>query len=97
METVKLYNKYSKSINLLIKWGYEVFISNTNEEDKIYFDNFMWSAQKDEKIYTEKDPLRLLGLIILLKEYPPEKATKDFSEEEFNMFTESYLLKPSKY
>ena len=53
METVKLYNKYSKSINLLIKWGYEVFISNTNEEDKIYFDNFMWSAQKDKKIYTE--------------------------------------------
>ncbi len=96
METVKLYNKYSKSINLLIKWGYEVFISNTDEKDKIYFDNFMWSAQKDGKIYTEKDPLRLLGLITLFSEYLPEKATEDFTEEEFDIFAESYLLKPFK-
>ncbi len=96
METVKLYNKYNKSINLLIKWGYEVFISNTNEKDEIYSNNFMWSAQKDGKIYIEKNPLRLLGLITLLKEYSPEEATEDFTEEDFDILTESYLLKSFK-
>ena len=79
-----------------MKWGYEVFISNTDEKDEIYYDEFMWSAQKDGKIYTEENPLRLLGLITLLQEYPPEKATEDFEEEDFIMLTESYLLKPSK-
>ncbi|NDO45648.1 hypothetical protein [Clostridium sp. MD294] len=97
MDYVKIYNKYNKSINLLMKWGYEVYISNTNEKDKIYFDDFMWSAQKDGKIYTEQDPLRLLGLIILLQEYAAETATEDFDEEDFDMLTESYSLKPSKY
>ena len=94
MEMVKVYNKYNKSINLLLKLGYEVFISNTNENDEIYFDNFMWLAQKDGKIYAEKNPLRLIGVITLLKEYSPEEATEDFTEEDFDILTESYLLKP---
>ena len=45
----------------------------------------MWSAQKDGKIYIEKNPLRLLGLITLLKEYSPEEATEDFTEEDFDI------------
>ncbi len=89
-------NTQNYALKKIYEWGYEVFISNTDEKDKIYFDNFMWSAQKDGKIYTEKDPLRLLGLITLFSEYLPEKATEDFTEEEFDIFAESYLLKPFK-
>lgn len=64
-------DKYA--INKLIDWGYSISVANENRgafKDDSYFKNhFTWKAEKDGKIFSALDPLRLLGIVTIVREY----------------------------
>lgn len=64
-------DKYA--VNKLIDWGYSITVSNENRagyNDDFYLKNhFNWKAKKDGKTFSAIDPLRLLGIVTIVKEY----------------------------
>lgn len=64
-------DKYA--VNKLIDWGYSISVSNENRagyKDDFYLKNhFKWKAEKDGKTFSAIDPLRLLGIVTIVKEY----------------------------
>ncbi len=64
-------DKYA--VNKLIDWGYRISVSNGNRvgcKDDFYLKNhFKWKAKKDGKTFSAIDPLRLLGIVTIVKEY----------------------------
>lgn len=64
-------DKYA--INKLVDWGYKIFVTNEDRED--FKDNFylkshfIWRAEKNGKIFSALDPLRLLGIVTIVQEY----------------------------
>lgn len=59
-------NTYRNAIYKLIQWGYKV---SRVQESADFNAGMEWLAQKDQKIYTAENPLRLLGLITIIREY----------------------------
>jgi hypothetical protein len=59
-------NTYNYAIDKLIQWGYEVSVVNDKAD---FIDQFIWIAEKDGKKFSAIDPLRLLGLVTIVKEY----------------------------
>ena len=64
-------DKYA--VNKLVDWGYSISVTNENRDgfkEDFYFKNhFKWKAEKDGKIFTALDPLRLLGIVTIVQEY----------------------------
>jgi hypothetical protein len=58
---------YKYAVNKLVDWGYGISVVNENKND--YKDHFMWRAEKDGKMFTALDPLRLLGIVTIVREY----------------------------
>ena len=94
MDLINIYNKYTKSLHLLIKWGYKVSICDFDKNKIEYKDEseetFLWTAEKDEKIYCETDPLKLLAIVIVSKEYSLD------TDEKFYDLPDLYLSKLMK-
>ena len=94
MDLVNVYNKYKKSLHLLIKWGYQVSICDFDKNKVEYNyesdETFLWTAKKKEKVYCEIDPLRLLAIVIISEEYPLN------TDEEFYDLPDLYLSKLMK-
>lgn len=59
-------NTYNYAIDKLVQWGYKISVVNDVAD---FFDRFIWIAEKDEKKYSAIDPLRLLGLVTIIREY----------------------------
>ena len=61
------------ALNKLTDWGYRISVINENRDgvkDDVYFENhFKWIAEKDGKTFTALDPLRLLGIVTIVREY----------------------------
>lgn len=70
-------NDYSEmdkyAINKLVDWGYKIFVTNEDREDfrdDFYLkSHFIWRAEKNGKIFSALDPLRLLGIVTIVQEY----------------------------
>ncbi|HBV84429.1 MAG: immunity 22 family protein [Lachnospiraceae bacterium] len=58
---------YQYAINKLVDWGYNISLTNENGWDEK--DYFKWNAEKEGKIFTALDPLRLLGIVTIVREY----------------------------
>ena len=55
------------AVNKLADWGYSISITSENREDSK--DYFKWKAEKGGKTFTASDPLRLLGIVTIVREY----------------------------
>jgi len=64
-------DKYA--INKLVGWGYNISVTNENRDDvkdDVYLkSHFVWKAEKNGKIFSALDPLRLLGIVTIVQEY----------------------------
>lgn len=59
-------NTYKYAIYKLVQWGYTVsYVQDSADCNDLY----EWLAEKDEKTYSAKNPLRLLGFITIVQEY----------------------------
>ncbi|MDE7477602.1 MAG: hypothetical protein K2M91_06590 [Lachnospiraceae bacterium] len=65
-------NTYDYAIDKLVQWGYTVSVLN----DSVEFP-YTYIAEKDGKKYSARDPLRLLGLITIIREYGEEWRYSD--------------------
>ena len=66
----KIYDDYEMdnyALNKLADWGYQILVSNEKRDDLQNY--FVWRAEKDGKIFTARDPLRLLGIVTIVREY----------------------------
>ena len=55
------------AVNKLADWGYSISITSENRADSK--DYFKWKAEKGGKTFTASDPLRLLGIVTIVREY----------------------------
>lgn len=59
-------NTYKYAVYKLVQWGYVVsYVSDSADSGSSY----EWIAEKDGKIYSAKNPLRLLGFVTIVQEY----------------------------
>lgn len=58
---------YPYAINKLVDWGYSISLTSENGWDGK--DYFKWNAEKEGKTFTALDPLRLLGIVTIVREY----------------------------
>ncbi len=66
MNIVDAPNTEDYAIDKLVQWGYKVSVVNDVAD---FFDEIIWIAEKDKKKYSATDPLRLLGLVTIIREY----------------------------
>lgn len=59
-------NTYGNAVYKLMQWGYKV---SCVQESADFNGAGEWLAQKDQKTYSAENPLRLLGLITIIREY----------------------------
>lgn len=59
-------NTYNYAIDKLVNWGYRIFVVNDMAD---FINKFIWIPEKDEKKFSASDPLRLLGLVTIVREY----------------------------
>lgn len=57
-------NTYNPALNILVELGYEVFVMVYTEEDGLE-QKGDWVAVKDGNEFFARDPLALLGLVVL--------------------------------
>lgn len=55
------------ALNQLADWGYQISVSNEKRDDSE--NHIVWGAKKDGKTFTARDPLRLLGIVTIVREY----------------------------
>ena len=64
-------DKYA--VSKLVDWGYQISVSNENrdnfKDDFGFKSHFKWKAEKDGKTFSAIDPLRLLGIYTIVREY----------------------------
>lgn len=58
---------YPYAMNKLTDWGYSISLTSKNGSDGK--DYFQWNAQKEGKTFTALDPLRLLAIVTIVREY----------------------------
>lgn len=63
-DTSKMY-KYAT--HKLTDRGYRISVTTENEDG--LQDRFIWIAEKDQKTFSARDPLRLLGIVTIVREY----------------------------
>lgn len=59
-------NTYDYAIDKLIHWGYRVSIVEDTTDST---EKYIWVAEKDGRKYSEINPLRLLGLVTIVRKY----------------------------
>lgn len=57
---------YKYAFDKLAQWGYRVSVANETID---FREHFLWKAEKDGKTFTALDPLRLLGIVTIVREY----------------------------
>ena len=68
-------NTYDYAVDKLVQWGYMVSIVDDSVE---FSENCnLYIAEKNKKIYSATDPLRLLGLVAVVQEYGEDWAYSD--------------------
>lgn len=74
-EIVDYGNTYKYAVDKLVQWGYMVSIV----DDSVDFSENcnLYIAEKNKKIYSATDPLRLLGLVSMIQEYGEDWAYSD--------------------
>lgn len=69
-------NTYQYALDKLVQWGYKV---STVEESADFMNHYIFIAEKDEKSYSATDPLRLSGLVTMIREYGENWTRSDVS------------------
>ncbi|MEZ3444530.1 MAG: hypothetical protein K1W30_05225 [Lachnospiraceae bacterium] len=69
-------NTYKYALDKLVWWGYKV---SKVEDSADFMMHLIFIAEKDEKSYSATDPLRLLGLVAMIREYGENWARSDVS------------------
>ena len=68
-------NTYDYAVDKLVQWGYMVSIVDDSVE---FSENcILYIAEKNKKISSATDPLRLLGLVAVVQEYGEDWAYSD--------------------
>ena len=57
---------YKYAFDRLAQWGYRISVGNETIDLK---ERCIWRAEKDGKTFTALDPLRLLGIVTIVREY----------------------------
>lgn len=57
---------YKYALDQLAQWGYCISVEYETIDFK---EHFIWRAEKDGKTFTALDPLRLLGIVTIVREY----------------------------
>jgi len=57
---------YKYAFDKLVQWGYRISVGNETVDFK---EHFIWKAEKEGKTFTALDPLRLLGIVTIVREY----------------------------
>lgn len=69
-------NTYQYALDKLIQRGYKI---STVDDSADFMMHSIFMAEKDEKSYSATDPLRLLGLVTMIREYGENWARSDVS------------------
>lgn len=59
-------NTYDYALKKILEWGYDVFMV---DESECLCDGVYYCAKKDNKVYLETTPTRLLGLLTIIEKY----------------------------
>lgn len=77
-------NTYNYAIDKLINWGYKISVVNDMAD---FIDKYIWIAEKEGKKFSAVDPLRLLGLVTIIREYGEAWDSVDVAT--------TFLIKPT--
>lgn len=69
-------NTYQYALDKLVQWGYKV---STVEDSADFMNHYIFIAEKNEKRYSATDPLRLSGLVAMIREYGENWTRSDVS------------------
>ncbi|PUA36649.1 hypothetical protein C8Z91_25055 [Paenibacillus elgii] len=83
MKIADAMNTYNFALEIIINAGFSIKINDNNDN------SFVWEAKRGKDTYIASDPLRLLGLVCIGKEYG-EKWNEQITPNHYDLILDHH-------